>query len=166
MSMTERIKLRPVGDGDGPAVLGIINHYVENGFAAYPETPHPPQAFERLRAMCLEGSFVVAEDQGEVLALAFLTPFLPADTLRRAAQATYFIVPGHTGQGLGQRLLQWLIEAARERGVDTLLAHVSSLNEGSLRFHQRNGFTRRGELVRVGRKRGQDFGVVYLQRFI
>ncbi|WP_449246037.1 GNAT family N-acetyltransferase [Desulfarculus baarsii] len=166
MKHSGEIVLRPADAQDGPAVMAIFNHYVANSFAAYPETPHPPQAFEHLLNICLDGSFVVAEEGGQVIGLGFLTPFLPAETLRRTAQVTYFIAPEHTGKGLGRLLLQSLVASARQRGVDTLLAHVSSLNQGSIRFHQQNGFERRGELQRVGRKHGQDFGVVYLQKFI
>jgi len=42
-------------------------------------------------------------------------------------------------------------------------AHISSLNEGSIRFHLRHGFTECGRFRRVGRKRGQDFDMVWMQ---
>jgi phosphinothricin acetyltransferase len=48
-------------------------------------------------------------------------------------------------------------------GVDTFLAHISSLNEGSIRFHLRHGFTECGRFRCVGRKRGHDFDMVWMQ---
>jgi len=48
-------------------------------------------------------------------------------------------------------------------GIDTFLAHISSLNEGSIRFHLRHGFTECGRFRCVGTKRGQDFDMVWMQ---
>ena len=64
---------------------------------------------------------------------------------------------------IGSQLLEALLEAGRRMGVDTLLAHISSLNEGSIRFHLRRGFTECDRFRRVGRKRGQDFDMVWMQ---
>ncbi len=158
--------LRPVDDGDGPDVLAIMNHYIINSFAAYPEKEHPLEMFGMLKQMVLPGSFWVVEADGGLAGFAFLSSFLRAPTLVRTAQVTYFIAPEHTGKGLGVLLLDKLTEVSRHMGVDNLLAHISSLNDGSIRFHQRNGFETCGEFKNVGRKNGKDFSVVYMQKFI
>ena len=158
--------LRPVDDGDGPDVLAILNHYISNSFAAYPEQEHPPETFGLLAQMVLPGSFWAVVANGQLAGFAFLSPFLHAATLARTAQVTYFIAPEHTGKGLGVLLLDKLTELARHAGVDNLLAHISSLNDGSIRFHRRNGFETCGEFKNVGRKNGKDFGVIYMQKFI
>ena len=49
-------------------------------------------------------------------------------------------------------------------GVDNFMAHISSLNEGSIRFHLRHGFTECGRFRRVGTKNGRDFDMVWMQR--
>lgn len=158
--------LRQVREDDGPAVMGILNHYISNSFAAYPEQQHPVEAFGVLLQATLPSSFVVAEINGQVAGFAFLMAFLRAPTLARTAQVTYFVAPEHTGRGLGVLLLDRLINAAKSIGVDNLLAHISSLNDGSIRFHQKNGFETCGVFKNVGRKNGKDFGVVYMQKFI
>jgi phosphinothricin acetyltransferase len=84
--------------------------------------------------------------------------------MRRSAQVSYFILPEHTGRGLGKRLLDQLLDRGRSMGVDNFLAHISSLNEGSLRFHRRHGFTECGRFRRVGSKHGSDFDMVWMQR--
>lgn len=43
---------------------------------------------------------------------------------------------------------------------------ISSLNAESLAFHRKNGFRESGRLVAVGRKRGADFDLVLMQRFL
>lgn len=47
-----------------------------------------------------------------------------------------------------------LINDARKADVDTLLVHISLLNEGGIVFHKRYGFTECGRFKRIGRKRG------------
>jgi phosphinothricin acetyltransferase len=60
--------------------------------------------------------------------------------------------------------MEILTSEARRMGVTTLLAEVSSLNEISLNFHKKNGFRECGRLAGVGRKKGQVFDVVWLQK--
>lgn len=166
MTTGTKVTLRPVGDDDSPGVMAILNHYIKNSFAAYPEAEHPAEVFGLLAKMVMANSFFVAEIDGGIAGFTFLMPFLSAPTLARTAQITYFIAPGHTGKGLGVVLLDKLTEVARQTGVDNLLAHISSLNDGSIRFHQKNGFKLCGDFKNVGRKNGKDFGVVYMQKFI
>jgi phosphinothricin acetyltransferase len=47
--------------------------------------------------------------------------------------------------------------------VDTILAHTSSRNTASIRFHRKHGFRECGRLRRVGRKFGKDFDVIWVQ---
>jgi phosphinothricin acetyltransferase len=94
---------------------------------------------------------------------AFLRPYLPMPSFLRAAEISYFIEPGYTGRGIGSDLLNRIVAEARNKGVDTVLANVSSLNGASLRFHERHGFTECGRFRRVARKQGRDLDAVWMQ---
>lgn len=156
--------IRPVQDDDWPLVAAIFNHFVVNSPAAYPDRPVGPEFFRDRYRATPEYAFIVVETEGAPVGFAYLSPFHPVPTMRRSAQVTYFILPNHTGQGLGERLLDLLLEQGRAMDVDNFVAHVSSLNEGSIRFHTRHGFTECGRFRRVGTKHGQDFDMVWLQR--
>jgi L-amino acid N-acyltransferase YncA len=158
--------IRPVAVDDGPQVIAVFNHYITRSLAAYHDRAVGPDFLQRLRRGALDYSFQVAETGGQVIGFGFLYPFHPADTLRRSATLTYFILPEHTGRGLGSLLLKHLTEDARQLGIDTLLAHISSANEGSLRFHLRHGFRKCGHFERVGRKWNRDFDVIWVQKFL
>jgi L-amino acid N-acyltransferase YncA len=159
-------QLQPMTDADGPAVTEILNQHIASGFAAYPSHPLGPEFWAYLRRMAAGYPAYVVRLEGAVVGYGMLRPHLPPDTLARTAEVSYFLRPEHTGRGLGSRLLERLIQGGRAMGVDNLLANVSSRNPGSLRFHQRHGFSEVGRFVRVGRKWGQDFDVVWLQRFL
>ena len=77
---------------------------------------------------------------------------------------TYFIASGHTGAGLGTALLEDLEAQARTRGIDHLLAHVSSRNEASLAFHKRHGFVQCGCLHDVGHKHNLAFDIIWFEK--
>jgi L-amino acid N-acyltransferase YncA len=157
-------ELADLSERDREAVVAIFNHFVESSFAAYPEEPVGSEFFDRVLAMTAGYPAVsVRTESGEVVGFSFLRAFHPADTLRRTAEIAYFLLPEHTGQGLGRRILSLFIEKARESGIDNLLASVSSLNEQSLRFHGQAGFERCGTFRSAGRKFGHDFDVVWFQ---
>jgi phosphinothricin acetyltransferase len=145
-------------------VIDIFNYYIANEFAAYPEEPVGYDLFDRFLEMTRGyPSVVVKDDSGTVVGFAFLRPYHPASTFRRTAMITYFIMPEHTGKGLGTRILERFVQEARAQGIETILANASSRNEGSLRFHRRNGFWECGRFRRVGTKFGEDFDVVWMQ---
>lgn len=79
---------------------------------------------------------------------------------------TYFIRPEYTGQGFGKKMLDRLTQDARIAGITTLLANISSKNEGSIRFHEHNGFAHAGQLHAVGEKFGIPFDVVWMEKKI
>ncbi len=102
-------------------------------------------------------------------------PTLPAVSIADTVAAVHatsekgancFILPAQTRKGLGKRFLDRVIEDAKRKGVATLLANMSSLNEQSLNFHRNNGFDVCGRFECIGRKFGNDFDVMCLRRFI
>lgn len=146
-------------------VINIFNHYVENSFAAYPETRVPYEMFDMFLGIADKYPAVAAKDEsGEIIAFGMLRPYHPMSTFQRTAEITYFISPGRTGEGLGRVLLNYLEEEAKKNDVDTILADISSINEGSIAFHLKNGFKECGRFEKVGRKFGRDFDQVWMQK--
>jgi len=158
-------QLADLSEGDRQAVVAIFNYFIEHSFAAYPAEPVPAGFFHRLLAM-RQGypAVVVKSEAGQTVGFALLRAFHPAGTFRRTAEITYFLMPEHTRQGIGSRILTQFEVAAHALGIDNLIASVSSLNQESLRFHSRAGFERCGSLRAVGAKFGRDFDVVLFQK--
>lgn len=149
------------------AVIDLFNYYVRNSFAAYPEEEVGYGFFDVLRKMCHEGGALVAENEtGEVIAFALLRPYHLASTFKQTAEISYFILPAHTHKGLGRRILDRIVEIARSKGINCLVASVSSRNQESLNFHRKSGFEECGHLRDVGIKFGKGFGVVWFRRAV
>lgn len=156
--------IRAVEERDWQAVTAVFNHFVTDSFAAYPEQPVSGDFFKKRHLDSPDFPFLVAELNGEVIGFAYLSAFHPVPTMKRSATLTYFIHPDHTGAGLGSTLLDLLLAAGRHLGIRTYLAHISSANEGSIRFHTRHGFTECGRFLKIGEKAGRSFDMVWMQR--
>jgi phosphinothricin acetyltransferase len=159
--------IRKFHDADKKDVIDIFNFFIENTFAAYPEDKVDYSFCEILREISVNDSFYVIENTDHtIIGFGLLRKHQHVDVFRRTAEVTYFILPDHTERGLGSRLLDMLIHDARELNIDTLLANISSLNEKSILFHRKHGFVDCGRFQRIGKKRGKDFDVVWMQKFL
>jgi L-amino acid N-acyltransferase YncA len=159
--------IRKFNNGDSRAVIDIFNYYIVNGFAAYTEEVIGYESIKVFKQMTQGYPFYVAEIlHGQPAGFSFLRPYQQMEVFRRVAEITYFISPEHTRKGLGELLLKAVIEDARHMGIDSVLASVSSLNEPSLRFHLKNGFTQCGSFQSIGRKFNRDFDMVWMQKMI
>jgi len=159
--------IEPVRKEDGKAIIDIFNHYVENSFAAYPEDQVSYQFFDLIMSMTEGYPFLVARDiERKVLGFAMLRPHSPMPAFAGTAEISCFIDPEHTGKGMGKALQERLLSEARENGISSILAGISSLNSASIAFHKKRGFQECGRFLKVGRKWGQDFDVVWMQKII
>jgi L-amino acid N-acyltransferase YncA len=160
-------RFRPVKEGDHRALTDIFNYYIENSYAAYREKKIDTAFVEILKRIAGEYPFYTIESiEGEIAGFGMIHPYHPAETFTRVAELSYFLAPDHTGRGLGTKLLHRLTEDALQMGIDTLVASISSRNEQSLNFHKKNGFVECGRFKRIGRKWGEDFDMVWMQKFI
>lgn len=58
-----------------------------------------------------------------------------------------YALPGHTGAGIGARLMDWALGIARDRSHDAVLLSVYAENYGAQRFYQRYGFAKIADIT-------------------
>jgi phosphinothricin acetyltransferase len=159
------VTIRPITEGDTPEITRIFNHYVRKSFAAFPDREVGRPFVHQLLEQAEDYGAYVVEEGGEVIGFGLVRPLYPFPNLMAAGEVSYFISPGFTGRGTGTRLIGVLEESARELGMTSLVAQVSSRNRKSIRFHRKNGFSICGRIRAVGTKFGKPFDVVILQKF-
>lgn len=158
-------RLRPVQPDDNESVRTIFNYYIAHSFAAYAEHPLSVEDIQSMIASTQGYPAYVVEDEGYgVIGFSFLRPYSSHATFAGTVRMTTFIAAEHTGKGLGSAILARIESEARDQGISHILAHVSSLNAGSLAFHQRHGFIQCGCFHNIGRKHGQVFDVVWFEK--
>ena len=156
--------IRQMNEKDRTSVIDIFNYYVEQSFSAFPEEKIPYTFFDEL-FLKSEGypRIVVENQEGNIIGFAMLRPHSPIPAFRGTSEITYFIKPDMTSRGLGPLLLEYLLEEARSRGIKNILAAISSINQGSIRFHSRHGFEQCGRFTGIGMKKGINFDVIWMQ---
>ena len=160
------IFLEPLSEDDRLPVVDIFNYYIEHSFAAYPETKMDYSFFDNFLAISAKYPSAAVHEGGRVTGFGMLRPYSPFGAFRQTAEISYFIHPEFTGRGTGKMLLEHLCGKGKAMGIGNIIAGISSHNENSLLFHEKNGFSRAGCLRRAGKKFGEDFDVVLMQKFI
>lgn len=147
--------------------MALFNYYVQNGFAAFADQPVPQMFFSKLLESVAGRPTVAAKDaEGRLLGFGLLRSHGPFATTAHVAEITYFVAPECTGQGIGSRMVETLEQQAKEQGIRTILAPISSLNTGSIAFHHKHGFEEVGRFREVCIKQGTAFDVVWMQKAI
>ena len=160
-------RLESMTDEHRVPVIDIFNHFVEHSFAAYLEKKVGYDFFNWLFGMSIGYPSTVAKNNhDDIVGFALMHAYHPANSFVRTAELTYFIHPQHTGKGIGRTFLDLFITEARKLRIDSLMASISSRNEDSLQFHRKCGFEECGRFKNIGRKFGQDFDVVWMQKQI
>ena len=159
--------ISPIASDDREPIIDIFNYYVEHSFAAFPDSKLPYQAFDMFLEMS-EGlpTGAIKDQRGKLVGFGMLRTFNPMPAFSHTAEITYFINIDHTGKGLGRNLLEFLEREGRKSGITNILANISSLNTGSINFHENNGFTECGRFKKVGKKKGQLFDAVWMQKML
>jgi len=145
-------------------VMDIFNTHIELGTAAYPEAPLPLSVFDNFLTLTRGYPAYVLKLGEKPVGFCFLSALNPHSTFNSAALVTYFIAPEYTGRGLGKQALVQLEKEAKRNNITTLLANISSKNQQSLNFHEKNGFAHCGTFKNVGNKQGQTFHMVWMQK--
>lgn len=160
-------KFEPISSDDREQIVEIFNYYVENSFAACLETRAPPEFFDFMMENCRGYPAFTAKDaDGKVLGFALLRPHSPMPVFSRAAEMGIFIHPECRGTGIGRSLVEILVNEAKKKDITTILSNISSRNDGSTAFHRSLGFRECGRFKAIGRKWGEDFDAVWMQKML
>lgn len=148
-------------------VIDIFNHYIENSFAAYLEQKVTYDFFTMILGITRGYPAVaVIDDSGSVIGYGFLRAYNPMAVFRHTAEITCFLHPDAAGKGIGSQTHRRLEEEAAAMNVSMVMASISSLNEESVRFHAKRGFTECGRFLKIGKKFNTDFDIIWMQKQI
>jgi phosphinothricin acetyltransferase len=156
----EGVLIRALEERDWPAVKAIFEEGIATRRATF-ETEAP--SWQRWDGAHLPLR-LVAEDDGEVLGWAALTPYSNRDCYRGVAESSVYVAGRARGRGVGRALMDELVRAADDAGYWTLLAGIFPENVESLALHRRCGFRVLGLHERLGQLDGEWKDVVLMER--
>jgi phosphinothricin acetyltransferase len=74
-----------------------------------------------------------------------------------------YVHKDYQGRGIGKKLLEALITAAKEGGYHTMIAGIDASNQKSCDFHAKFGFVEAGRIKEVGYKFDKWLDLVFMQ---
>jgi phosphinothricin acetyltransferase len=157
--------IRQALEKDLHEILEIYNHAVLNTTAVY---TYKAQAYEDRKLWFdnkkAEGYPVfVYEENGKVAGFATYGPFRAWPAYKYTIEHSVYVKPDCRSKGIGTILMKELIKDSNERGYATMVAGIDSLNDRSIKMHEKLGFECSGVIKRAGYKFEKWLDLVFYQ---
>ena len=159
--------IRPALETDAPALAAIYGHAVAHGFGTFEETPpSPDEMASRWRNITGRNlPYLVAEEDGRVVAYAYASPFRPRPGYRFTAEDSVYVAPEAGGRGIGRAVLSQVLAACEALGLRQIVAVIGdSGNDASIALHRSLGFEDAGVGKGFGFKHGRWVDIVWMQK--
>ena len=157
--------IRIATEQDIPAMLAIYAPYVDNTTYSFEYTPPTPEAFtQRFSTYTTQCPWLVWEENGRVMGYAYGS--LPFERAAYAwcAEVSIYLCPEAQGKGIGKKLYAAVEEILWRQGYRIIYALITTENEGSLRFHEKVGYTYCAQFPDCGIKFGRSLGVIWMEK--
>ena len=142
------MNLRPLVAEDWQVVRAIYREGIASGDATF-ETEAPE--WDEWHASRLAVARIVAEDAGEIVGFAALSPTSKRGVYAGVAEVMVYVASSARGRGIGGQLMARLVEESEAGGIWTLQASIFPENEASISAHLRVGFREVGRRERIAR---------------
>lgn len=109
---------------------------------------------------------LVADDDGDVVGFASLSPFRDRPAYSTTVENSVYVRRDQRGNGVGKLLLAELITLATSHGFHAMIARIVGDHEASIALHRSVGFEVVGTEREVGRKFGRWLDVLEMQRLL
>ncbi len=166
--MEMRIEIGAARESELAAIVTIYNEVLTSSTAIFSDVPVTLDERTRWWGARLAQDYpvLVARDASGVLGFASFGDFRAWSGYRFTVEHSVHVRAEARGRGAGSALVRALIGRAAALGKHAMIGGVDAGNAASIRFHERLGFEKGGELREVGYKFGRWLDLVFLQRRI
>ena len=159
---------------DAFAIQNIYRYYVDNTAITFElEVPSVEEFQERITKTLERYPYLVAEEDGEVIAYAYAGIFYDRRAYDWSAEMSVYVRHDRRGSGAGGRLYRALESLLAEMGILNLNACIAValkedeyLTNASVDFHKHFGYKRVGEFHRCGYKFNRWYNMVWMEKMI
>lgn len=157
--------IRQATEKDLIDILEIYNDAILNTTAIYDYTEHTleerKQWFEKRKQ---DGCpLLVFEKEDRVVGFATYGQFRVYPAFKYTIEHSVYVHKDYRNLGIGKVLLKELIDIANKDEYMTMVACIDSLNEGSIKIHEKFGFKYSGTITKAGYKFGKWLDLVFYQ---
>lgn len=143
--------IRPAVESDWPKIKQIYEAGMDSGLATF-ETKAP--SYESWSDSETSNCRLVIESATQILGFCKLSLVSRRLVYSGVGEVSIYVDPGYSGEGIGHKLMQALIQTSEQQGFWTLEAKIFLANEASIRLHKKNGFREVGIRERIGKRDG------------
>ena len=156
--------IRPAVKDDFSQIAKIWNQIIRDTAATF--TNAEKEVVELVQANAAGRPFFVAEQDGKVVGFATYFPFRSGPGYARTKEHTIQLAPDARGKGFGRGLMEAVEDHARDAGVHTIWAGISSENPDGKAFHAALGYEEIAVLPEVGRKFGRWMDLILMRKVL
>ena len=163
------IKIRDVLSEDAERIQEIYSPYVADTTISFEITvPDKLEMKRRIeKALSNEFPYIVAENEtGTVVGYAYADKFGEREAYRYSFIVSIYLDMEVRSRGIGQKLYDELEKRMKKMGIVQVLSAITGKNKKSLRFHEKNGFTKIGHFPNVGYKMGKWHDIIWMNKTI
>src|SRR3954451_4889823 len=152
---------------DAEALRAIYNVEVQESTVTFDLVPRSPSdQREWMTARSGAHAVVVAEDAGDVVGFASLSPYKERPAYRTTVEDSVYVDRDDQGRGVGRQLLDHVVEVAAATGFHAVMARIEAGGTASRALHAACGFELVGVEREVGRKFNRWLDVAVMQRLL
>ena len=166
---SENIKIRDVLPEDAERIQEIYSPYVSDTVISFEITvPDKSEMKKRIKKLLANAfPYIVAENEtGTVVGYAYADKFGEREAYRYSFTISIYLDMEVQSRGIGQKLYDELEKRMTKMGIVQVLSAITGKNEKSLKFHEKNGFTKIGHFPNVGYKMGEWHDIIWMNKTI
>ncbi|MDQ3064295.1 MAG: N-acetyltransferase family protein [Acidobacteriota bacterium] len=150
------MNIRHAKPEDAGQIAEIYNYYILNTHHTFETEPlSAEEMLERVVEICESYSYLVAEENGEILGYVYATQFKLRQAYKHSVEASIYVKNQAKQKGIGSQLYEKLLAELAETDVHAIMAGISLPNEASVKFHEKLGYEKVAHFKEVGYKLGR-----------
>ncbi len=172
--MDSKIQIRKATPSDAKAIRKIYEPYVLKTAITYEiDVPSEKEFQNRIARTLSKYPYIVAENSGEVVGYAYAGPFYERPAYDHSCELSIYMDVRFRGLGIGKALYAHLENLLIPMGITNLYACIAYpnvpdeyLDYGSVKFHEKLGFSIVGTFHDCANKFGRWYSMVWMEKFI
>ena len=170
----KNMQIREATIEDAEAILEIYSHYVENTAISFEYvTPTIEEFRNRISTTLEKYPYVVAVENEAIVGYAYAGVFKARKAYDHCVETTVYVKKECKKQGIGKFLYEQLQKELLDKGYVNLYACIAVcdkedkyLNNNSWQFHEHMGFELVGRFHSCGRKFGNTYDMIWMEKII
>lgn len=172
--MSSTSSIRMATELDAEEILSIYAPYVLDTAITFEyEIPSLEEFSQRIRDTLKSYPYLVALEENRITGYAYASAFHKRAAYQWSAETTVYLKQDCRGKGLGKQLyyeLESILKSQNIINVNACIAYVQGedqhLNNASVAFHERMGYTKVAHFTKCGYKFGTWYDMIWMEKML